>query len=193
MVEGRNRKQRLGRDGVYPVGDHKRVALGLPVSQSIGAVVARGLFPVVQVGVVRNLEVILTVLRSEAKLVFGGLVAQQRKKSALRIGCVVVEAADRCSQSIVRAGTGDAGIPRCGFAVVPKRELCLSGEKIPCRKHQFGVAAALETITGQHVENSVSAVAYIGGIATSLSFHLVDVLGIDLRADIDRKSTRLNS
>ena len=57
------------------------VALGLAVAQAVGAVVVGSALVVVRVGIVGNLEEVLAVLGVEAKLILGGLVANERRQS----------------------------------------------------------------------------------------------------------------
>ena len=66
----------------------------------------------------------------------------------------------------------------------PKRELGFAGVEIAAESSKFGVAVALEAVAGQDVEDAVGAVADVGGVTAALGFELVDVLGIDLRADV---------
>ena len=53
-------------------------------------------------------------------------------------------------------------------------------------RHQLRFVVAFEAGSGNHVENSVGAVAVIRIIAAALHFEIVDVLGIDLRPEIAR-------
>ena len=68
--------------------------------------------------------------------------------------------------------------------VIAERELGFTGVEIAGGKEQFGFAVALESIAGQDVEDAVGAVADVGRIAAALGFELVDVFGVDLRADV---------
>ena len=64
------------------------------VAQAVGVVVAGGgLFLVVGVGVVGNVEVVLAVLRVESELIFGSLVADEGDKAAFGVSGVVVDPA----------------------------------------------------------------------------------------------------
>src|ERR1700677_629997 len=108
MIEGRDGEQRLGRNGMDPVGDDKGIAFALSVAQSVGAVIAgRGLV-IGDVGIVRNIEVVLAVLRIEPELVLRRLIANQRDKSALGVGGVVRDGRDGRGQTVVAAGAGEA-------------------------------------------------------------------------------------
>jgi len=88
---------------VDPVEEDEGVALGLGIAQAIGLVVLAGLFPVVGVWIVRDLEVVLAVLRVEAELVLRSLVAQERDEAALRVCGVVEDLGDGCGEAVVGA------------------------------------------------------------------------------------------
>ena len=46
------------------------------------------------------------------------------------------------------------------------------------------MAVAFEAVAREHVEDAIGAVADVGGVAAALGFERVDVLGVDLRADV---------
>ncbi len=46
------------------------------------------------------------------------------------------------------------------------------------------MTVALKSVAGQDIEDSIGAVADIGGIAAALRFERVDVFGVDLRPDV---------
>ena len=85
VVEGRKRKERLGREGVDPISNDEAVALGLRVAQPVGSVVAAQSLPVGEAGIVGYIEVVLAVLGVESQLVFGRLIADERDEAALRV------------------------------------------------------------------------------------------------------------
>ena len=89
---------------------------------------------VVGVGIVGNLEVVLAVLRVEAQLIFGGLVADERDKAALGVGGVVVDCGDGRGQAVVGAGAGEACVPGGFGGVVAERELGFAGVEIAGRR-----------------------------------------------------------
>src|SRR5438105_503681 len=78
------------REGVNPVEDDKGIALALRITQTSGVVVVRCLFPVIGIGIVWNLEVVVSELCIEPELVLRSLIAQQGSESALGIGGVVM-------------------------------------------------------------------------------------------------------
>ena len=55
---------------------------------------------------------------------------------------------------------------------------------MPPVEKQLAFAVALESVAGKDVEDAVGAVADVGGVAAALGFERVDVLGVDLRADV---------
>jgi hypothetical protein len=147
VIEGREGKQSFGREGVDPVGDEEGIALGLSVAQAVGTVVVcRGTFVVVGVGVVGNVEVVLAILRVEAELIFGGLVANQVEKAALRVGCVVIDSRDRCGEAVVGAGAGEACVPGGLAGVVAEGELGLAGAEVAAGEQELALAVALEAV-----------------------------------------------
>ena len=91
---------------------------------------------------------------------------------------------NRSGQAIVGTRAGHAGVPcRCG-GVVAEGELRFAGVEVPACNPEFSVAIPLEPIPGQNVEDAVGAVAHIGRITAALNFESVDVLGVNLRADV---------
>lgn|ERR1017187_4515323 len=184
MVERRNGEQRLGRKGVNPVGDEEGVALGLPVAQAIGLVVLAGLLPVVEVGVIGNLEVVLTVLRVQAQLIFGRLIPNQGNEAALGVRGIVDDRPDWRCQTVIGSGARQTDILGRRGAVVAYRKLGFYSVEVACGKKQLAVAVALEAIAGQYVKDTVGAVADIGRVAAALGFEGIDVFGIDLRTYI---------
>ena len=101
VVEGRHRKQRFGREGVDPVGNGERVALGLAIAQVVGAVVVGGALVVVGVGVVGNLKEVLAILSVEAQLVPGRLIVNQGDEAASGVGGIVKDGGDRRGEAVI--------------------------------------------------------------------------------------------
>ena len=184
VVEGRGGNERMGRESVDPVGDDKGIALGLAVTQPIRLVVIAERLPVGEAGVVRNLKEILAVLRVEAQLILRRLVAKEGEKTAFGVGGIVVDGGDRRSQAVVGAGAGEAQVPGGGGVVVAERELGFAAVLIAGREQQFALAAALEAVAGQHIEDAVCAVACFRVVAAALGLQGIDVPGIDLRAHV---------
>ena len=50
--------------------------------------------------------------------------------------------------------------------------------------NEFGLAVALESRARHDVEDSIGAVAVFGIVAAALNFEVIDVFGIELRADV---------
>src|SRR5581483_163382 len=91
VIERGKREEKLWRDGMHPVGDHKLIALGLAVTEAKGTVVVGLTFVIIWIGIVRNLEKILAILRIHAQLVLCGLIANERDKGALRVRRIMMD------------------------------------------------------------------------------------------------------
>ena len=68
--------------------------------------------------------------------------------------------------------------------MVAEGELGLGGVKRASGEFEIGLAVALKSVAGQDVEDAVGAVANVGGVRAALDLKLVDVLGVNLRADV---------
>src|SRR3954465_9871161 len=71
VIERRDFKGGIRREGPDPVEDGKRVALALGIAKAVRVVVVRRLLPVIGIGVVRNLEEIIAELGIEPELIAG--------------------------------------------------------------------------------------------------------------------------
>ena len=87
-------------------------------------------------------------------------------------------------QSKIGAVTGEASVVGEAFAMVSEAELVVGAVKTSVAGDQFGLTVAFEAGTSNHVEDPEGAVAIFGGVASALDFEVIDVLGIELRADI---------
>ncbi len=68
--------------------------------------------------------------------------------------------------------------------MVAEGELGFTGAEVAAGEQELAFAVALEAVARKDVEDAVGAVANIGGVAAALGFECVNVLGIDLRADV---------
>ena len=127
---------------------------------------------------------VLAVLGVEAELVVGGLVADDGDEAALGVGGVVEDLGDGRGQAVAGAGAGGAGVPGGAGGVVAEGKLGFAGAEIAAAHGQFGVLVELEAVAGKDVEDAVGAVADGGVVTAALGFELVDVLGIDLGAEV---------
>ena len=184
VIEGGEGEERFGRERVNPVGDDERVALGLGVAQSEGAVVVGRALVIAAAGVVGDLEEVLPVLRVESNLIVRCLIANEGDEAAAGVGGVVETLRDRRGEAVVGARAGKAGVPGSAGGVVSERELGFAGVEIARVEKEFGFAVALESIAREDVEDAVRAIANVGAIAAALGFQLVDVFGVNLRADV---------
>src|SRR5579863_3299754 len=184
VIEGRNGEEGFGRERVNPVGDDEGVALRLSVAQAKGAIVVGGAFVVSTAGVVGDLEEVLAVLRVESNLIVWCLVANDGNEAAAVVGRVMKRLRDRRGEAVVGARAGDAGVPGAASRVIAERELNPAGIKIARIKQKFGFTIALKSVTGKDIEDAVGAIADVRGVAATLRFQLIDILGINLRADI---------
>ena len=92
--------------------------------------------------------------------------------------------ADGRREAVVAAVAVEAGVVGELFGVVAEVELVVGLEEVAGGQDEFGLAVALEAGAGDDVEDAVGAVADISGVAAALDFDVVDVLGVDLRAEV---------
>ena len=91
---------------------------------------------------------------------------------------------DGRGETVVAAVAVEAGVVGELLGVVAEVELVVGLEEVAGGEDELGLAVALEAGAGDDVEDAVGAVADVGGVAAALDFEVVDVLGVDLRAEV---------
>src|ERR1700735_822585 len=91
---------------------------------------------------------------------------------------------DRRLQSILAAIAIEAGVPGEFLRMVPQAELIIRLKEVAQREHEFSLAITLEAAARNHIEDSVGTISHVSSIAAARHFHIIDVLGIDLRSDV---------
>src|SRR5262249_7012675 len=89
-------------------------------------------------------------------------------------------------ESDVGASAADAGVPGEALGVIAEAELTVGGMVAAVGGNEVGFPVAFETGAGNYVEGSVSPVAIFGGLPATLNFDSVNILGVELRANICR-------
>src|SRR5262249_15828103 len=135
-------------------------------------------------GIVRNLVVIAADGGHEAKLVGRRLVEDEGRETADACGLVMQNLRAGGLEAEVGAVAGKASVVGEAICVVAKADLVVGVVVAAVAEDDFGLTVSLEAGAGNDVENSVGAVAIFGGVSTALDFEIVDVLGIELRADV---------
>src|SRR6476661_6526071 len=174
VVEGRNRQDGPWADDMQPGKIDQIIALVFYVPNTAGLLVR----------VVGHLVVVAASGRNEAKLVLRSLIECEGSEGA-EPGAEIVQylGASRL-QPQVRAIAGNAGVVSEAVGVVADAELIFGAIEAAIAGHQLGLAIALETGAGHHVKDAVGAVAVFRGVAATLHFEVVNVLGIELRPDV---------
>ena len=96
----------------------------------------------------------------------------------------MVDWRDGRGEAEVAAVAVEAGIPGEALGVVAEVELVVGLEKAAGGEDELGLAVALKAGAGHDVEDAEGAVADVGGVAAALDFDVVDVFGVDLRAEV---------
>jgi hypothetical protein len=91
---------------------------------------------------------------------------------------------DGWGEAVVAAVAVEARIVGEFFGVVAEVELGVGLVEAAGGEDELGLAVALEAGARDYVEDAVGAVAGVGGVAAALDFDVVDVFGIDLRAEV---------
>src|SRR5215472_325581 len=77
-----------------------------------------------------------------------------------------------------------AGVVCKPFRVATKAKLVVRLMKVSRTQHKLTFVVALESCAGNDVEHSIRPVPELGSVAAAIHFHVVDVFGIELRAEI---------
>ena len=169
-------------EGVQPGEGAVAVGLVLAVAQAAGVVEL--VLPVVGIGVVGNLVVVGAELGDVAELVGGVAVVDERGEAAVAVFGVVDRRGDGGLESVVAAVAVEAGVLGEFFGVVAEAELVVGLVEVAGGEDELGLAVAFEAGAGDDVEDAVGAVADVGGVAAALDLEGIDILGVDLRADV---------
>ena len=182
MVEGRELQDGGRVEGVDPGEGGDAVGLVLAVAQAAGVVLL--VFEAVGIGVVGDLEEVVAQLGDKAELVLRRAVVDERGEAAVAVGGIVKDLADGRGEAVVAAVAVEAGVVGELLGVVAEVELVVGLEEVAGGEDELGLAVALEAGARHDVEDAVGAVADVGGVAAALDFEVVDVLGVDLRAEV---------
>src|SRR5690348_1801518 len=120
----------------------------------------------------------------QANLVIRIFIEDQRSKAAQSGGLRVDGLLDGCFEAEIGAVAGEAGVVSEAFGVISETDLVVGVVEAAVTRNQFGFTVPLESRARDYIENAVSAIAVLGGIAAALDLDAVDVLGIELRADV---------
>src|ERR1700722_1149929 len=134
--------------------------------------------------VVGDLVVILAQRSHEAQLVGGIDIENQGSEAAVAVLSVVNDLRNRGLYTEIAAVGVDAGIVSEAFSVAAETESVVGLVEVSGAEDEFGLAVALEAGARDYVEDTVSAVAELGAVAAAIDFEVVDILGIELGAEV---------
>src|SRR5712692_4169064 len=178
MVERRDGENEAGGEGANPGKGQE----GIPFPVGIAKKFAEGIIGIGRIE--GNLIVIAAQGSDEAQLILRAGVIDERSESAEAIGAVVNHRGSRRLQAEVGAVSVGAGVVSEAVVVAAEINLVVRLIEIAEAEDDFGFVVSLESRAGRDVEHAVSAVAEIGAVAAALYFKSVDVLGVDLGAEI---------
>src|SRR5579871_1865077 len=174
VEEWRDSKEHTWIDGVDPGEIAEDIAFSFDIARANFLLIER----------IGNLEIVRAGGANETELIAGRGIEDERGEEADVVIVVVKFLRFGRHEADVRARTAEAGIPGETFGVIAKAELAVGGVITAIGCDEFGFAVALEAGTGNYVECSVGAIAVFGGLAAALDFDNVNILGIELRADV---------
>src|SRR5579872_1363456 len=119
-----------------------------------------------------------------AKLILWIEVVNQRTKSADAVFRIVQNHGRRRLQPEVAAVPAEAAVVGKLFGVAAATDLIVGLIEIAKAGDQVTFLVALKTGSRDHVEHAVGSIAIVRVIAAALHFHVIDVLGIELRANV---------
>src|ERR1700680_734754 len=87
-------------------------------------------------------------------------------------------------QSEIAAVPVHTGVIGEAPGVTAEAQLIIGLVEVAGAEDEFGLTVALESGAGHNVEDAIRAVAKFGAVATAADFQIVDVFGIELRAEV---------
>src|ERR1700692_3197553 len=87
-------------------------------------------------------------------------------------------------QAEIATAAVDADVIGEALGVTPEAERIVGLIEITSAEHELRLVVAFETGSGHDVEHTVGSISKLGAVTTAIHFQVVDVLGIELRADI---------
>src|SRR5260370_33255167 len=174
VKERRDRQHQRRAESTNPGEGGERIVLAINVVQDSGGVA----------GIYRHLIKIAARLSDEAKLVLRVQIENERSEATEAIGDIVRDHGSRRLQPEIGAIATKAGVIREAIGMAAEVELIVSLIKDSSGEDKFGFVVAFESGARGYVEYAVGAVAMIGGGAATRGLESVNVLGIDLRAEV---------
>ncbi len=174
VEEWRDSKEHTWIDGVDPGEIAEDIAFSFDIARANFLLIER----------IGNLEIVRAGGANETELIAGRGIEDERGEEADVVIVVVKFLRFGRHEADVGARTAEAGVPGETFGVIAEAELAVGGVITAIGCDEFGFAVALEAGTGNYVECSVGAIAVFGGLAAALDFDNVNILGIELRADV---------
>ncbi len=174
MHERRNRQQDSGLERVNPGEIQKAVAFALRIA-NIRCLLIRSVGHLKKIGACGS---------GKPQLIVWSGVENEGSKSADAIIVVVQRIWLRWHQSNIGAIRANAGVVGKSFGVIADTDLAVGGMKISVCGQQFDFAITFESRARNYVEHAISTVAVVGGVAATLDFDYVHILGIELRTDV---------
>src|SRR5579863_9047931 len=190
MKERRNRQHEFRIEGVYPGKGRERVRFVSAVAKIQAGILSSELavdqivLDVVGIRIVGNLIVIPAQRSHDAQLVGRINIKDEGDEAAETIFGVVNHLWNRGLDAEIATVKVDAGIVSESLGVAAEAESIVSLVEISCAEHQFSLAVAFKASAGSYIEHSVGAVADLGAVASAIDLEIVDIFGIDLRAQI---------
>ena len=143
-------------------------------------------FEVVGIGIVGDLVIVAAEGGDEAELVGGIDVVDEVSEAADAVDGIVHDLGNGRLQSEIAAVAVDAGVIGEAAGVAAEAELIVGLVEVAAGEDEFGFVVALEAGAGNDVEDAIGAVAELGAVAAAIDFDVVEVLGIELGAEVLR-------
>src|SRR5438876_12238087 len=137
-----------------------------------------------EIEIIGNLIVVAAQRGHQPQLVNAGGIENQRSEIAESRTAIVQDFGDRGLQPILAAIPAHAGVVGKTIAVAAEADLIVGGIEAAVVENQLAFTIALEAGARDHVEHSIGAVAKLGRVAATLHLDGINVLRIELRANI---------
>src|SRR6266853_6644225 len=139
---------------------------------------------VVWVGIIRNLVVVPAQRSHEPELVRRIDVENQGAEAPVPILGIVDYLRNRWLQTQIASIPVHTGVVCKTLGVTPKAHLRIGLVKASPAENYFRFIVAFETGAGDEVEHAIGPVSKLCAITSTIYFHVVEVFGVELRAEI---------